>query len=652
MEPSRSNRRGKVTVMIVAIGAFLLFAFGAFVYYQIPTDRNVDDGPAAFDTESTEELISSERPSDAEEKKEATSKSEDSADQGWFERLFGFNKKSTQLSHTSGFKGAPQVLNVLTALTPSSGATFKLNTLELTLLSNHVPGSRLSNDRRMMSAPGEGTYIAQSNGSIAYTPEPDFIGQARGVGYLIQDTKGIVFSSTYKPTVLAPTVQQPQPETQPTICSDPASQGLRLLSVREYMPYSATVNQFSLEYGTKVSDSETAVVYSTDENNHLYKSTDTGQTWVHISPNEHSNVTAPVVSADGSKVYIYTYDEDYGAGEYMASYDQGNSWTSIPVPGEQSNILSLSEDGTSLIALYINWAESITMVYRSSDSGQTWQSVSLPSQIAYNPRSSLSPDANTIYATGNEEGTFKQLAYKSTNGGSSWVEITPELPVGYRLDGSGVTASRDGAKLALGAYNSTSGESTILVSSDAGATWINRNTDPTHYLSYAQLSLDGSAIVARGYDMDTYNDRLFVSRDFGTTWQEVPFISDGYEFINNKWVSEDGSTVGYSGSQAGITSAVGAAWTVFNDQLDPMFDKSRVDLDPSSPGQQLVIDRSVNDGWIVRYDPQTGMLSSEVTDSELFPMPQILTLPYTLTPLAGCTDPVPGKIILRWESIG
>ena len=100
-----------------------------------------------------------------------------------------------------------------------------------------------------------------------------------------------------------------------------------------------------------------------------------------------------------------------------------------------------------------------------------------------------------------------------------------------------------------------------------------------------------------------------------------------------------------------ITENDGSTWTYPQDTQQP-FDQSRIDLDPATPGQQLILDRSVSDGWIIRYDPIEDILSSEVTNEELFPKPQTLILPYTLVPAIGCADPVPGKLIIQYTDLG
>ena len=53
--------------------------------------------------------------------------------------------------------------------------------------------------------PGEGTYTIDKNGKVTFTPEPDFVGQAKGVTVKRVDENGTPVTATYTPTVLGKT---------------------------------------------------------------------------------------------------------------------------------------------------------------------------------------------------------------------------------------------------------------------------------------------------------------------------------------------------------------------------------------------------------------------------------------------------------------
>ena len=105
---------------------------------------------------------------------------------------------------STGVQGAKQVYNVLDNDRPSPGASFVLGSLTLGLAPGHVLGTSVSEDKKTVTAPNEGVYVAGDNGTITFTPEPDFVGSAVGVVYSIRDTAGKTISSVYAPTVTGP----------------------------------------------------------------------------------------------------------------------------------------------------------------------------------------------------------------------------------------------------------------------------------------------------------------------------------------------------------------------------------------------------------------------------------------------------------------
>ena len=50
--------------------------------------------------------------------------------------------------------------------------------------------------------PGEGTYVISPDGTVIFTPEADFVGQAKGVKVIRKDRNGNIISGFYTPTVV------------------------------------------------------------------------------------------------------------------------------------------------------------------------------------------------------------------------------------------------------------------------------------------------------------------------------------------------------------------------------------------------------------------------------------------------------------------
>ena len=59
--------------------------------------------------------------------------------------------------------------------------------------------------------PGEGTYVISPDGAVTFTPEADFVGQAKGVKVIRKDRNGNIISGFYTPTVVElPVVENPE----------------------------------------------------------------------------------------------------------------------------------------------------------------------------------------------------------------------------------------------------------------------------------------------------------------------------------------------------------------------------------------------------------------------------------------------------------
>lgn len=78
---------------------------------------------------------------------------------------------------------------------------FLATSLKLSLVDNAVAGSAVSNDGKTVTVPGEGTYTANSNGTIRFTPVNEFTGTAKGVRFSLADTKSSTTTNIYTPSV-------------------------------------------------------------------------------------------------------------------------------------------------------------------------------------------------------------------------------------------------------------------------------------------------------------------------------------------------------------------------------------------------------------------------------------------------------------------
>ena len=99
-----------------------------------------------------------------------------------------------------GDKGQPQ--SETPVFTPG---TTKVNGKTVTVEIDDKVAPTFEDGTTEKKVPGEGTYTIDENGKVTFTPEPDFVGKAKGVTVKRVDKNGTPVTATYTPTVLGKT---------------------------------------------------------------------------------------------------------------------------------------------------------------------------------------------------------------------------------------------------------------------------------------------------------------------------------------------------------------------------------------------------------------------------------------------------------------
>lgn len=190
----------------------------------------------------------------------------------------------------------------------------------------------------------------------------------------------------------------------------------------------------------------------------------------------------------------------------------------------------------------------------------------------------LSPhDPNVLYATGNH-------VFRSTDEGATWQTVSPDLTRNdsSKFDASGgpLTGDNTGAEYygTVFAFAESPGEPGVLwagsddglvhVSRDNGATW--SNVTPPDLPDWALISIiepsphaPGAAyIAATRYKLDDFSPWLFKTDDYGATWTR---ISEGLpETVFTRVIREDPTHRGllYAGTETGLWASAddGQTW--------------------------------------------------------------------------------------------
>ena len=99
-----------------------------------------------------------------------------------------------------GEKGQPQ--SETPVFTPG---TTKVNGKTVTVPIDETVAPTFEDGTTTKEVPGEGTYTIDKNGKVTFTPEPNFVGEAKGVTVKRVDENGTPVTAKYTPTVLGKT---------------------------------------------------------------------------------------------------------------------------------------------------------------------------------------------------------------------------------------------------------------------------------------------------------------------------------------------------------------------------------------------------------------------------------------------------------------
>ena len=102
-----------------------------------------------------------------------------------------------------GEKGQPQ--SETPVFTPG---TTKVNGKTVTVPIDEKVAPTFDDGTTEKKVPGEGTYTIDKNGKVTFTPEPDFVGKAKGVTVKRVDENGTPVTAKYTPTVLGKTTTE------------------------------------------------------------------------------------------------------------------------------------------------------------------------------------------------------------------------------------------------------------------------------------------------------------------------------------------------------------------------------------------------------------------------------------------------------------
>ncbi|HEU4479605.1 MAG TPA: SBBP repeat-containing protein, partial [Pyrinomonadaceae bacterium] len=201
---------------------------------------------------------------------------------------------------------------------------------------------------------------------------------------------------------------------------------------------------------------------ASSSNNGVYKTTDGGDSW---NLRKTGLANSSVISLAIDPVSPATLYAGLVGSSVHKTTNGADNWS--PTTGPPSFAASLAVDPFNHTTVYAAELSSTGGVFRSTDSGATWQSVSL-SQTGSNARwVGVSPLTAGLLYTQTNSGTFK-----STDGGDHWSQV-PSLP---GFTGSIVFDPVSSSTLYfVASASSSSFINGVLKSTDNGQTWVAMN---------------------------------------------------------------------------------------------------------------------------------------------------------------------------------
>lgn len=259
-------------------------------------------------------------------------------------------------------------------------------------------------------------------------------------------------------------------------------------------------------------------VYVTADYAGLWRSTDHGDTWTHVSTDGDLESGTPwTLQIDPFDPDILWANSGYGAGGPLRSTDGGATWTLVSVgsPTQNNDVYCIAMDpaleGHILVAWHSTWVSSAASgISESFDGGDTWDNILPPTEDWGTGHAVFFlGDSDTWLVTTQVDGVWR-----TEDGGDNWTQVETE----NMTHGATDCLTKVGSQLFLAL------EHHVYESTDDGETW----TDITSGLStgsfWSNIATDGfNLYTAPSFPIaGSYIDGPWYTRPVaGGTWEEM-----------------------------------------------------------------------------------------------------------------------------------
>ena len=223
-----------------------------------------------------------------------------------------------------------------------------------------------------------------------------------------------------------------------------------------------------------------------------------------------------------------------------SAFSQTSFWEQLPGPlGGNTRCLAIGSNGEVYAGL------TSVGILRSYDGGSTWQTV-LGSDDVF-PRAIVVNSKGWVFAGMNSG------AFRSTDGGDSWVEINTGLPAFFNIKSFAI--SRDNGYLYCSGNGSLDG---VFRSTNNGDIWELANNG-LGGADVVSLVTDSNGVVFAGGLADEFRDGgIYRSEDHGNSWVLLGLLGN----VNAIGVDHSNNTLATSAGGLYFSSDGGDTWTL------------------------------------------------------------------------------------------
>jgi photosystem II stability/assembly factor-like uncharacterized protein len=285
------------------------------------------------------------------------------------------------------------------------------------------------------------------------------------------------------------------------------------------------------------------------EDGFLYRSSDSGHSYSSVAP--------PNSMKDGNGLYAITFispDTGFAAGmlgRILKTNDGGNTWktyspTYIPVTAA-----AFPTTSTGYMTTWNN-------VYKTSNGGQTWDSLNLTTGTDYASSSRFQQTWFLNADTGFVTSSYGAQLHRTTDGGQTWTTIIPKgsSPLGIAYDNiTGISFLSPDTGYVSMEMTTACCYGLVAKTTDGGQTWNTIWSTTTQGEYFTNITwLD----QATAYGLRYY--QLYKSIDSGKTWTAI-YTADYYQLTGIDFIDKNTAWLADENGGLSVTHDAGATWS-------------------------------------------------------------------------------------------